>query len=199
MGRERTDFLIGVLENLPTILFLGIWKTGLGLEAAGWSACLSAAAVLMLFHRLRRPFDPIVLGININFLLTTPVIVGLFAAGQVDLARAGVHFAASGAVATVFVTGAVVTLLSPRGFLGSDRLPRAVQRRYSTVLLLLAAAAVPWSFAHAGQHWMSIVLPLIVLFAARRFILAHLADRHQGGGETALAATVLPNGAADPG
>ena len=177
MRTARTDLAFGVAENLPSILFIALWKAGAGLEIAGWTGCLSAALVLLLFGYLGWKPDTILLGININFALTAPVIVGLFAAGHAELARWCLAYAGTGAVATVLATGVVLTLASRRGFIGLEDGPQPVRQRYSVLLLALTAGAVVWSALQSGDHWMSIVLPLVAIFAARRFLLAHLSDK----------------------
>jgi len=197
MKKEQTELMLGVLENAPTIVFLGLWRTGAGLEAAAWSACAAAAAVLVLFRLLGRPYDTIVLGINISFLAMAPLIVGSFAIGQPDVARGLLGLAETATVATVFLTGTVLTLFARRGFIGAEGLSKAESRRYSLILLALAGGAVAWSAAHTGQQWLSIVLPLIVLFTARRFMLARIADR--GPDSPAMAAAVLPVKTVDAG
>lgn len=192
MRNARTDFALGVVENLPSILFIGLWKTGVGLGAAGWSACGAAVLVLLLFRYLQRRPDTILLGLNISFVFTTPLIVGLFAGGHAELARWCIIYAGTGAVATVFATGLVLTAVSERGFVGADDLPRPTQRRYSAMLLLLTAGAVLWSALQVGDHWMAIVLPLVAIFAARRFLRAHLSDRGGHDASPTLAVAAVP-------
>lgn len=191
MRREQTDLVLGVVENAPTILFLGLLKSGMGLDVAGWTACVAAAAVFALFHALGRRADTIVLGINVNFLVMAPAVVGAFAVGQEEIARWLVALGETGAVASVFLVGAVLTLASPRGFVGAEGIGRAATRRNSIALLVLAGGALAWSAAHTGQEWLSIVLPLIVLFTARRFMLARIADRGAKGTDGSAMGVVL--------
>lgn len=192
MRTARTDLAFGVMENLPSILFVGLWKAGLGLETAGWTGCGTALLVLLLFSYLQRKPDTILLGININFVFTTPLIVGLFVGGQAEWARWCVTYAGTGAIATVFATGLVLTAVSGRGFVGAEDLPRPIQRRFSALLLVLTAGAVVWSAFQVGDHWLAIVLPLVVIFATRRFVLAHLSDRGGHDVSPTLAVAAVP-------
>ena len=65
--------------------FLALWQGQVGLQAAGWTGAVLAAAVLIGFRRYRVPYNPILLGINIHLLLATPVIVALFRMGHPTL------------------------------------------------------------------------------------------------------------------
>lgn len=192
MTRARLDFAYGLLENLPTIVFVGLWNTGAGLQVAGWSASLAAILVLSTFARLGRGPDTILLGINVNFAMTAPIIASLFLVGQMELARWVLGHVEAGAIATVFLTGICLTICSARGFVGSDAGSASERRRYSLLLLTLSAATVGWSAAHTGNHWMSIVLPLVVLFAARRFLVAQLTDGEQRDAGPSLAVVATP-------
>lgn len=194
MTRARLDFAYGLLENLPTIVFVGLWNAGAGLQVAGWSASLAAILVLSAFVRLGRRPDTILLGINVNFAMTAPIIASLFLVGQTELARWFLGHVEAGAIATVFLTGICLTICSARGFVGSDAGSTSDRRRYSLLLLTLSAAAVAWSAAHIGAHWMSIVLPLVVLFAARRFLVAQMTDREERnpGPDSSLAVVAVP-------
>lgn len=197
-GSQQREWVTGVLESLPSVTFLALWRGEVtGLEAAGWIGSAVAAAVLLLLQARRTPCDPILLGINLHLLAITPLIVGLFQLGQVGLARVLVDTAHNGVLIAVLVVGGTLTVFGPRGFIGLDGLPAALTRSYSGLLLAVAAAGVLWSFVNVGgSTLMSVGLPLMVLFGLRRYLVARWRDRAGGGGEV-LAVAGAPAGDGD--
>lgn len=191
MKREQIGLAFGVLENLPTILFLALWKGGFGLEVASWSASLAAAAVLIGFKVCGRPADTIVLGINLSFLWLAPGIRLLFELGAAETARGVIAFSGSCVLATVLASGLAQAALSRRGVLGLEEAPARARRTYSLALLGLMGLAVAWSVFFAGDQWMAIVLPLVILFTARRFFLARIADRRNTGSDPMAAGAAV--------
>lgn len=193
-GSQQREWVTGILESLPSVTFLALWRGDLvGLEAAGWTGCGLAAAVLLALRLRRTPFDPILLGINLHMLVITPLVVGLFHAGQPALAGTLVDTAQTGVLVAILAVGAALTLFAPRGFVGIAGLPTGARRGYSLLLLAVAGAAVPWSLAHAGSALMSIGVPLMALFGLRRYLVARWQDK-AGDGDRALAAMAAPGG-----
>lgn len=193
-GSQQREWVTGALESLPSLVFLGLWRGEVvGLEAAGWTGSGLAAAVLVALRLQRVPHDPILLGINLHLLVITPLIVGLFRLGQVDLAHILVATAQNGVLVAVLVVGGTLTVFARRGFIGVEGLPSTVRRTYSLLLLAVAAAGVIWSFVHAGSTLMSVGLPLMALFGLRRYLAARWRDKAGDGGE-AMAIVGVPAG-----
>lgn len=198
-GSRQREWMADVLEGLPSIVFLALWRGEMvDPAAAGWTGSALAAAVLIGFSLRRVAFNPVLLGINLHLLVITPLIVGLFRAGQPELARTLLDTAQAGVLVAVFLVGGALTAFAARGFIGVDGLPAATRRRYSLLLLAVAAAAVPWSVANAGSTLLAVGVPLIALFGLRRYLIARWRDRADGnstgnrGGE-ALAVAGAPS------
>lgn len=192
-GSRQREWITDVLESLPSVAFLALWRSdAVGLETAGWIGCGMAAAVLLVLRLQQTPYNPILLGINLHMVVMTPLIIGLFRLGQPELARTLLDNAQTGVLVAVLLVGGGLTLFGPRGFVGLDGLPPGTRRGYSLLLLLLAAVAVPWSFAHAGNSLMSVGVPLMTLFGLRRFLIARWRDRAGGDSGEALAVVAAP-------
>jgi hypothetical protein len=178
MSQQR-EWLTDVLESVPSIAFLALWQGQAGLESAGWTGAALAAAVLAGFARYQISYNPILLGVNIHLLIATPVIVALFRMGAPDLGRMLVGYSHRGVLVTIFLVGCALTLGSPRGFLGTSGLPAARCRAYSAILLAASAATILWSFtlATGSSPLLTVVVPLMVLFGLRRFLIARWRDR----------------------
>jgi len=137
-------------------------------------------------------YNPILLGINTHLLIITPLIVTIFRLGATELGRILVAGSERGVLVTVFVVGIGLTIFSPRGFIGAGDLPAGRRIAYSSILLLVLASSIVWSFAHAGSTLLAVGLPMMGLFAIRRLLIARLLDRGDlsGTGGLAIASTL---------
>ena len=187
VSRQR-EWLIGALEGVPSIVFLALWRSGIDLQIAGWTGSILAAALLIGFRRYSQPNDTIVLGINLHLLIATPLIEAVYRLGGTDLALALIAAAQSGLLVSILAVGAAQTVLSPRGYIGDTALAPRRRRLYSLALLAATAAAAAWSLANHGNPLLAFALPLMALFALRRFLIARARDRSDNPAPT-LAAT----------
>lgn len=178
----QRQWLADALESAPSFVFLALLKTGVDLETAGWIGAGLAAAVLLGFRALRLRFNPILLGINVHLLLVTPVIVAVFWLGAARLGDTLTRYSYEGVLLTILVTGAALTLLSEEGFMGEPGLPASSVRPYSAVLLLAALAGLLWALFQGGSALTGVGLPIVALFALRRFLLARSLDGSGLGG-----------------
>lgn len=193
VSRQR-EWLTDVLESVPSIVFLALWRGGAGGEPAGWIGSALAGALLLGFRLYRVPYNPVLLGVNLHLLAITPLIVGLFRLGAPDVGRIVLSAADSAVVISVFLVGCALTTVARRGFVGVDGLPPDRRRRYSLLLLALAAAAVPWSFANAGSTLLAVGAPLMALFGLRRYLIARWRDAAGASDAGSLAAAGAPAG-----
>lgn len=196
-GSRQREWMTDVLESVPSIVFLALWRSDVDAELAGWIGSGLAAALLIGFRLCRVPCNPVLLGINLHLVVITPLIVALFRLGATDTARTLLDTAENGVLAAVLAVGCALTAFAPRGFVGVDGLPAATRRAYSLLLLAVAAAAVPWSFANAGSTLLSIGVPLMALLGLRRFLIARWRDRTRPSGGGSLAAAGIPAGDSD--
>lgn len=196
-AQRQREWVSGVLEGAPSILFLALWRSNIDGEVAGWIGSGLAAALLIGFRLRRVPYNPLLLGINFHLVVMTPLVVSLFRLGMPETARFLLDTAESGVLVAILAVGCGLTAFAPRGFIGAEGLPAATRRAYSLLLLAATAAAIPWSIVNAGSTLLSIGVPLMGLFALRRFLMARWSDkaREPGGGSFAIAG--VPPGDAD--
>ena len=197
---RQQEWITDLMETAPSIIFLVLWRGGWDPELAGWTGSFLAAALLIGFRLRRIPYNSILLGINLHLLVITPLIVASFRMGFPDFGHTLLSTAESAVLVVVFAVGCLLTLVSARGFVGSDRLSPSTRRTYSLVLLALCGATIPWSFAHTGQSMLSIVVPLMALFGARRFLIARALDRTEPSedrDDRASMAVAVPSGQVD--
>lgn len=175
---RQKEWFTGILEGVPSIAFIALWRGGYGLETAGWVGSGLAAAVLLYLWLSRTPGHPVLFGINIHNLLATPVIVGLFLSGFGDLGALLADHSQKGVLVTVFLVGVAQTLFSSAGFVGSRDLPQAQKRNYSLLLLAVSLAGIFWAFGIENGVFVAVFVPLTVMFGLRRFLLARWHDRN---------------------
>ena len=160
------DWRWRLAENAPSVVFLiGLrldWRLDLTAAAA---AVLATLVFVALLRAGRRP-DTILLGINLNFVLATAVIWSAYTAGFDILAKEMIRLSGVAVITTIFVTGLALTRLTERGFAGI-----AGKKRSSLALLAVAGLGCVWSIAFIGDQFLSVGLPIIVLFACRRILL----------------------------
>ncbi|MEM8787225.1 MAG: hypothetical protein AAGE76_03100 [Pseudomonadota bacterium] len=150
------------IETAPSLVFFALWRGLNDVVLAGWVAA-AALAFGWLIWRRRVP-DTIILGINLHFLLTPPVIASVFAMGLPGLAAAMAAYAAPTVPAAVALTGLGLTMFTKGGFLGAGK---SGGRSTSWLLAVIAGLGAVWGRVHAGNHLISVGLPLGLVFAAR--------------------------------
>lgn len=160
-------------ENMPSIVFLAMLRLGADMANSAWCATILAWAVLFWLWRSARQSDTILLGVNIHFALAAPVIHGVYALGYATVAGHMLDFSGVAVIGAVFVTGLVLNRVSESGFIGQGY--RDASGKRSGVLLLVAGLALLWSLAFMGHQLVSVGLPLLVLFATRRVLMARAA------------------------
>lgn len=101
--------LLRVSENLPSIAFLIALRLGQDMITSALIGMLLSWLVLFVFYRKGLSFDPIVLGINVNFASLAPFITLLYLVGLGELARIIVKYAGPTVLLYILIllTGAV--------------------------------------------------------------------------------------------
>lgn len=175
-GSKQKQLLADVLEGLPSIVFILLWRQSGDLELAGWAGAGLALIALAGLRYLRAHMNPVLLGVNFHLLLATPVIWGLFQAGLVETGRLFAAHAHGAVLLTVTVTGLFLSLFSRRGFLAADLSPMLC-RTASAGMLILSSAGACWALLVPAQSFLAVIATLSVLILGRRFVLATWADR----------------------
>lgn len=179
MNQKR--WLTDLLEGLPSIIFILLWRQSGDIEMAGWIGTYAAFGVLGLLFFMKTPMNPVLMGVNIHMVLATPLIVGLFRIGQTDIARFLAANAHAGVLVTVFAVGVVLTFYSKRGFSNLANVSVSKQRLYSLVLLGICGAGAIWGLTTEGSSFVPVVATLTVMFLGRNFLQARLSDKNGAG------------------
>lgn len=178
-----------IVEAIPSVVFLALWRSDMDMQLGGWIGAALAAIQLIGFRCVRAQYNPIMLGINTHLLIITPLIMAAFIAGAREFSDALVAHSYRGVLVTVFLVGCCLTLVSPRGFIGVDNLPRADRWKNSGILLAASAFAIAWALNYTGGTLLAVAAPMIGLFGLRRFLVARTLDgSNQMGGIVALGA-----------
>ena len=179
---QQKQWLADILESLPSVIFILVWRQGGDLETAGWAGSALALVVLVGFALLLKTrMHPVLLGVNLHILIATPLIVSLFRSGETRLAEVLVSYSYSAVLLTV--TGIGLSVFSRAGFGGVADLPRRLRLRLSLLMLAVSAAGAAWALAVPDAGVLPVVITLTGLIAGRRFLLARWADGKIARGE----------------
>ncbi|MFN7025832.1 MAG: hypothetical protein ACK4QP_15235 [Pseudorhizobium sp.] len=172
LQRERARDLV---EALPSLVFVALLRSDVDLQVTGWVGAALAGLQLIGFRYHRLHNNPIMLGINIHLLLITPSIMITQWAGAVGLSDTLLIHSYHGVLVTVFLVGCLLTVLSRRGFIGTEP-PQTASQRHSLVMVAASGLAVGWGFAFAGSALVAVAIPLMVLFGLRRLLIARICN-----------------------
>ena len=195
----QREWLIDVLEASPSVVFTALLRSNVDLQLEGWIGAALAALQLGSFYYLRFQHNPIMLGINVHLLLITPTIMVAYWSGFSQLGHVLETHSYQGVLITVWMVGAILTVVADRGFIGVAGLSLSHRVKLSGILLSASAASIFWGFARAENPLVSVILPLIALFGLRRYLVARTYDRNDLvggigliGGSSAVAASADP-------
>ncbi|MEM8700817.1 MAG: hypothetical protein AAGF82_03250 [Pseudomonadota bacterium] len=192
MKSHQQQWLLDILEGLPSVAFLLVWRQTGDLELAGWCGAALALISFVLFFAAKSKMNPVLLGVNLHLFLATPLIVGTFRLGFTDLGAFLAAYAHSAVLLSVFVAGLWLTVFTSRGFIGSADMPVNHMRLYSLVMLAVCASGMIWALSMPESSLVPVIVTLTALIGGRRFLLARQAD-NSGASAIALPA-VLPDG-----
>ncbi|MFL2786530.1 MAG: hypothetical protein ACJZ87_08655 [Paracoccaceae bacterium] len=162
--------LLRVSENLPSIAFLIALRLGQDIITSALIGMLLSWLVLFVFYRKGLSFDPIVLGINVNFASLAPFITLFYLVGLGELAQIIVKYAGPTVLLYILLTDAVFVWGLKRDIVREKTGGPAATWRRSYVLVGLCGLACVWSFVFAGAQFLSVGLPIMGLFLSRGFM-----------------------------
>lgn len=162
--------LLRVSENLPSIAFLIALRLGQDIITSALIGMLLSWLVLFVFYRKGLSFDPIVLGINVNFASLAPFITLFYLVGLGELAQIIVKYAGPTVLLYILLTDAVFVWGLKRDIVREKTGGPAATWRRSYVLVGLCGLACVWSFVFAGAQFLSVGLPIMALFLSRGFM-----------------------------
>lgn len=174
---QQKQWFTDLLEGLPSIAFILLWRQWGDLELAGWVGSGLALFVFGAFFHLRSRMHPVLLGVNIHILLATPIIVSLFRFGDPAFAKVLVTYSHGGVLVTVLFVGVLQTLFANGGFAGLPNMSRSRQRRYSLMMLVVSALGAGWVLASPANSLVPVVATLTLLIGGRRYLLARWVDK----------------------
>ena len=162
--------LLHVSENLPSIAFLIALRLDQDMITSALIGMLLSWLVLFVFYHKGLSFDPIVMGINLNFASLAPFITLFYWVGLGELAQIIVKYAGPTVMLYILLTGAVFVWGLKRDIVREKTgSPAAIWRR-SYVLIGLCTLASVWSFVFVGAQFLSVGLPIMGLFLSRGFL-----------------------------
>jgi len=194
---RQTQLVLDLLEGLPSVGFILLWRQTGDLEFAGWIGSGLALAVFALFRLLKGRMHPVLLGVNCHILLVTPLIVGLIRLGGGAVAEAIVPYSYGGVLLTVTLVGVALSLFPRSGFAGVSDLDGRLGSRLSLLMLAVSAAGTAWALAVPDKALLPVVVTLTLLIVGRRFLLARWSDSTDGAAALASASAGGP-GHAEP-
>ncbi|MES0880625.1 hypothetical protein [Roseibium sp. SCP14] len=174
---QQKQWFTDLLEGLPSIAFILLWRQMGDLELAGWIGSGLALFVFGAFFHLKSRMHPVLLGVNAHILVATPLIVSLFRFGDPALAKTLITYSHGGVLVTVLLAGVLQTLFANGGFAGLPEMPRSQQRRYSLLMLAITALGAGWVVANPVNSLVPVVATLTLLIGGRRYLLARLVDK----------------------
>lgn len=183
----RMRWLTDLMEGLPSVVFIVLWRQSGDLELAGWAGSAAAFGVLAVLAAIRVRMHPVLIGVNLHILLATPVIVGLFRIGQADIGAVLASHAHGGVLVTVLIAGLVQTILRDDGFSALPGVARRTQIFWSCVFLGVCALGAVWALSRPESTLVPVAVTLTVLFLGRNFLKARSMDH----GRTGLAAASM--------
>ncbi|WP_412552205.1 hypothetical protein [Shimia sp. MIT1388] len=156
------------LEYAPSAAFLATFLLSDDLRIAGWSG--AACAFLTCFGYARRAVSPhsLFLGINLYLLMITPVIEGLYAANFATLASTLSAFARPLVFLSIFLTGSVLSMRAPSGFLLVLQVDDGAVKRTNALLLIASGMAAVWALVYNHNTALQLAVPMTLLFALHR-------------------------------
>lgn len=190
MKSHQQQWLQDILEGLPSVAFLLVWRQSGDLEFAGWCGALLALVAFLVFYTVKSKMNPVLLGVNLHLLVVTPLIVGIFRLGFADLGNFLATYAHSAVLLSVFVAGLYLTVSTRRGFIGSAGLAPKQKRNYSLALLAISGAGMIWALSQPESSLVPVIVTLTALIGGRRFLLARQADN--SGPSVVAGLAVLP-------
>lgn len=177
---RQKQLVFDLLEGLPSIGFILLWRQTGDLELAGWVGCGLAASVFAVFALLKGRMHPVLLGVNCHILLVTPLIVGLFRFGGREIAEILVPYSYGAVLLTVTLVGVLLTVFSRSGFVGVSDLTARLGLRLSVVMIAVSATGTVWALSAPDKALLPVVATLTLLIVGRRFAAARRADSSAG-------------------
>lgn len=175
-GGKQAEIALNLLENAPSLLFLTIWRASGDIQVAGWIGACTALFALAVLRTLRREAHPILLGLNVHFLIAAPTIECAYWLGFSSLTKFLLDYLQAGVLIMILVVGAVMTLTTGKGFVGVHSRGNT-SLHYSLVLLGVALGGVIWACFLRHNSVLALMPPLLALFLLRQLLAARLQDR----------------------
>ncbi|WP_170409422.1 hypothetical protein [Ruegeria atlantica] len=186
--------LLEMFENLPGVAFMLLFRATDDLRLAGWVGTVLATLVCVTYVRKKLRPQPILLGINVFMVTITPLIECLILLGYRDTATVLTGNIATLVLMSVFVTGVILTVFRPNGFLNYQTSGTKQKYAHSAVLLLVCALGIVWSRLAGDNYLVSLGVPLMVLFGMHQLLRAGTTDQQARSGVILAAAS--PQGSA---
>jgi hypothetical protein len=162
---------VRIIETVPALLFLILWRAGLDIQTAAWIGCAMATVATLGLVLTGQRLNPIALGLNIYMMLAIPLILITIEVVGRDSADFLIRNAETGVLVVMFLTGLVMTIFTRNGFLNEPGVQRAHSWRLSVLLLISVAGLIAFSIQMQHIPFLAVGGPLIVLFLLRDYLV----------------------------
>jgi hypothetical protein len=197
MQTQQKRWLTDLMEGVPSIVFILLWRQSGDLEFAGWIGSALCLFVLSALIGMRVRMHPILVGVNIHILLATPLIVCVFRLGFDGLGDVLAEYAYGGVLVTVFAVGLAQMLVSRSRFSALENVTDRAQLIHSAVLLAICASGAVWALLTPGSRFVPVVVTIAALIIGRNFLQARLSDKSAGAGVLVTGSAVAPGTSQD--
>jgi hypothetical protein len=197
MQTQQKRWLTDLMEGVPSIVFILLWRQSGDLVFAGWVGSTLCLMVLGALIGMKVRMHPILMGVNIHILLATPLIVGLFRLGFDGVGDVLAEYAYGGVLVTVFAVGFAQMLFSRSRFAALENVTDRVQLVFSAVLLAFCAFGAVWALLTPGSRFVPVVVTIAALIIGRNFLQARLSDKSAGAGVLVTASAAAPGTSQD--
>ncbi len=171
MSKERiTSFAWGLFEFLPLLIFVYLGRFGSDFSERFLWGGGAAIVVLLSLAVAQRRLNPLVVAANLWLILEGFAFVVYIPA----LANTLLWLRETAFFLVIVIVGAPFTFLSKSGLFRSASQDLESVRRYSLLLLGVAAAGAVWAFVNRGDKFVAASLPAIVLFVLQAILATRL-------------------------
>jgi hypothetical protein len=197
MQTQQKRWLTDLMEGVPSIVFILLWRQSGDLEFVGWVGSALCLMVLGALIGMKVRMHPILMGVNIHILLATPLILGLFRLGFDGVGDVLAEYAYGGVLVTVFAVGFAQMLFSRSRFAALENVTDRVQLVFSAVLLAFCACGAVWALLTPGSRFVPVVVTIAALIMGRNFLQARLSDKSAGAGVLVTGSAAAPGTSQD--
>ena len=165
-----------ILGYVPLATFILSQRVLVRIDHASWVACAAALICLTVLMVQKLRLNPILLALNINFILFPLVLETLFAMGQSEPAILLMLHVTEAMLLTVCVVFIAITFRSRRGLFQDAKADDAAARIMSLVMCVIGLGLLTWAVLDRSQFLANTGFVLVGLIIVRRMLIIGVAS-----------------------